>query len=251
MRAACLAFLLIFCGLGVTAQAAPVADRLRGVDPDGTLHFTATGAAVLQGVLLQDGAEAWLLKRLDRPVWLRPGPQDRYGRRRVVVLENPKRNALSWQEQLLAAGFAVSYDRAAVPKKWLKAEHAPRPMPVTGLAGHVGAFVLMEGRVTRQFKSRTMWYVNFGEDWKTDVSLRIPRRAWRSMGENFRVQDGERVIARGALFLDNGPAMEITRPEQLAFPDRPEPAKAKKKSIKKKKPRKKSIPRVTRAKPKR
>jgi hypothetical protein len=223
-------FFLCFCAVSASAPAAtPPVDRLVAVDAQGSLQFEKTGPALLQGVVLEPGARDWLLLQQGKPIWLHARGSDRYGRAQVVPRVSSKRNALSWQEQLLAGGLATAYDRNALPKKWLKAERPVATIPAAQAEERVGHFAQVSGRVTRQYKGRQFWYVNFGEDWKSDFSLRIPRRAWRSMGKDFAVRDGERVIARGAVFLDNGPAIEITRPEQLQWPDRTA-AKPKKRS---------------------
>lgn len=233
MRRRFLAVFLMVCGLAAPAHAALVSDRLEQVMPDGTLLLQQTGPARLQGVLLQEGAVAWLRAREHQPVLLRQRGTDRYGRAELVIVESRSRQALSWQEQLLHKKLALTYDRAALPKKWLKAEKPPATIAAMDAAKHIGQFVVLEGRVTRSYKGRDMWYFNFGEDWKTDTSLRIPRRAWRAFGKDFAIADGTRVIARGALLLDNGPMLELTRPEQLQQPDKMPPEKPTKPKSKK------------------
>jgi len=231
------AVFLLVCGFAApAAQAALVEDRLHAVASDGTLMLTKTGPAILQGIVLREGAQAWLARHAGQVVLVRSSGLDRYGRVRVVMLQSRQRTALSWQEQLLAAQLATSYDRAALPKKWLKAEPVPPTITPEQAALHVGDFVVVQGRVTRSFKSRRAYYINFGEDWKTDFSLRIPKRAWRSFGPDFAVTDGTKLRARGGVFLENGPMIELTRPEQLQEPDK-RVVKAKKAPQKKRKPR--------------
>lgn len=257
MRWRNIACFLVICGLAAPSGAALVPTALERVADDGTLYFADGAPARLQGVLLQGRAIAWLQAQHARPVYVRRNGHDRYGRARVVVLPSRKRSAPSWQETLLRQGDAIAYDRAALPKKWLNAERSPAAITPVQASERIGSFAFVEGRIAKQHRSRKHWYVNFGEDWQRDFSLQIPRKFWRSMGKDFTLRDGERVRARGALFFDHGPAMEITRPEQIALLDRPAPAKAKKKAAKKKTAKKKSAtkkprkPRTPRAKPKR
>lgn len=222
------AVLLMVCALTAPVRAAAVKDRLQHVAADGTLTFAQTGPARLQGIVIQPEAVAWLEAQREKPVWLRQRGTDRYGRAEIVALESTKRNAASWQEQLLRRGLALTYDRAVLPKKWGKAESLPASVPADQAQAHIGTFVLLHGRITRSYKGRDYWYFNFGDDWRTDPSLRIPRRAWRAFGKDFTLPPGSDVIARGALFLDNGPMLELTRPEQLQL--RPKPPTSTKKA---------------------
>lgn len=228
MRGRIIFVMLIVCGFAVTtgeASAALVEDRLEAIENPQNLRFATTGPATLTGIIPQPDAADWLKAQQGKSVFVRSSGQDRYGRTRVIVLESRKRNAQSWQEELLRNGLALVYDRAAAPKKWLMAEEEAHTSQrglwnITALtpvdaAQHIGQLVRIEGTVTRSFKSRDMYYVNFGEDWREDFSLRIPRRAWRSFGEHLLVTDGARVLVRGVVFLDNGPMIEITRPEQM------------------------------------
>ena len=226
-----LAALLIFSGVVTTAAhaAAPLHDVVAAVGAPGQLTLRDAGAVVLAGVVVMD-AQGWSAAlREGDAVRLQPKGTDRYGVVQAILFIGSEKLAL--QEKLLSRGYAVLYDRAASPARWRKAEAAARAASngiwgrredwrsPESLADAVGQFVLMQGRVTRDYKGRAMWYLNFGADWKRDASLRIPRRAWRSMGKGFAVQQGACITARGVVFLDNGPMIEITRPEQIEVAD--------------------------------
>lgn len=208
-----LPFLLVFCGFAVTdAQAKPrtVPDRVVAVEG---AQFTLAkhGPAILGAIHLNEGETVEL--KPDQAVEVKALPKDRYGRTPVILyLPGDK---ISWQEHLLQRGKALIYDRAAVPKAWVKSETTPHAIPVSDAGDHIGEFVVVEGTVTRTYRSRDMYYINFGDDWRTDGSLQIPRKYWRSFGKDFSIAQGTRIRARGVLFLENGPMLEITRPEQL------------------------------------
>lgn len=228
MRPGIIAIFLIFSGVAATAMAAtkPVQVQVVAARGAGVLKLEPTGEAILAGIVVQDEA-AWKGRApgMMGEALMRNLGTDRYGTPRVVLTPSGQKRTL--QEQLLSEGIAVLYDRAASPAAWKKAEATARAAkkgvwgqpalwrtPDT-LADALAQFVLLKGRITRTYKGREMWYLNFGEDWKQDASLRIPRRAWRSMGKDFAVQQSDCLIARGVVFLDNGPMIEITRPEQM------------------------------------
>lgn len=220
MNARFLAVLLGFCALSTTVSAAKprlVADAITVARP---LTLKQAGPATLAGI--EPVGEAALKPG---PVEVKRLGQDRFGQSQIIAYR-PGGNQ-SIQEELLRAGQALAYDRAASPKPWLKAEAEARAAKrgVWGSTTYIsspataeksmGKFRLVTGNVTSSYKGRDMWWLNFGEDWKTDFSLRIPRKAWRSFGKEFAVTDGSCLRARGVIFLDNGPAIEVTRPEQL------------------------------------
>lgn len=222
MNARFTAVILVFCGFAVTeAHARPrtVPDRVTAITAEG-FNLETLGPAVLSGIIVPAGD---IGLQVGEAVEVKGLPKDRYGRTPVLLYKAGAKQV--WQEHLLGQGTALAYDRAAIPKAWLKQEATAQQarrgiwkdirVPVEKADAHTGAFRVVEGTVTRTYKSRTIYYINFGEDWKTDFSLRIPRRAWRSFGKDFTIADGTKLRARGAIFHDNGPMIEITRPEQL------------------------------------
>lgn len=222
MKSRSIAVLLAFCGLAVTgAQAKPrtVTDQVTVAGTAG-MELQTLGPAILAGVMVPSGE---LGLAVGDTVEVKALSKDRHGRTPVILYKAGDQQA--WQEHLLRQGRAFVYDRTATPKAWLTEEQGARrakrglwadpPLPAHEAAGALGQFHFVEGTVTRTFKSRSMYYINFGDDWKTDFSLRIPRKAWRSFGQDFTVAPGSTLRARGTVFLDNGPMIEITRPEQL------------------------------------
>lgn len=221
------AVLLVFCGFAVTdTQARPrtVADTVTAVE-QGTVTLKTLGATTLAGIWLP--AEATPNLKPGEAVDVKTLPTDRYGRTPVILYRAGSKSTV--QEALLSDGVAMAYDRAATPAAWCAAEAAAKaarrglwaqaPLTPQQAGAHIGEVVRVQGVVTRTYKSRSMHYINFGEDWKTDFSLRIPRKAWRAFGKEFAVADGACVQARGAVFLDNGPMIELARPEQMEMLD--------------------------------
>lgn len=215
-----LAVFLVFCGFGITADAAKPrlsTDEITAVSP---LTLKQVGPARWAGIELLEKA-----KITPGPVQVKKLGQDRYGHAQVVLYRPGAKQSM--QEELLSMGRAVLQDRTASPAAWKKAEASaraggrgiwnnPDAILVPAKAGEaMGTFRFVQGKVTRTYQGRDMWWINFGEDWKTDFSLRIPKRAWRSFGKDFAIADGACLRARGTIFHDNGPAIELTRPEQL------------------------------------
>ncbi len=217
------AVLLVFCGFAVTeAQARPrtVPDKVTVIE-QGVFTLEKLGPATMAGLWIAPDTSLGL--KVGQAIEVKALARDRYGRTPVLLYNVGAKAPV--QEQLLATGSAMVNGPAAAPVAWRKAEttaHAGRrglwkaaPLKPDQAAAHRGEMVRVQGKVTHTYKSRAMHYINFGEDWKTDFSLRIPRAAWRVFGKDFTVADGACIHARGVVFLDNGPMIELTRPEQM------------------------------------
>lgn len=154
---------------------------------------------------------------------------DRHGR--VVAWAEDAEGRLL-QAEMLRAGMAWAYTfpdtremaatlRAAEAEaeaagRGVWAEPAYAVLTPEGAERHAGAFRLVEGMVRQVTETRNRWYLNFGEDWKTDFTLSIERGSMRHFDPAWlRALEGRTVRARGWLFRMNGPAMELTHPEQL------------------------------------
>ena len=154
---------------------------------------------------------------------------DRKGR--VIALGYNDKDELL-QAELLRAGFAWVYtfpDSATLAVKFLPFEKEARAEK-RGVWGektykiltpeetpkHAGEFRLVEGKVLEVAEKRGRWFLNFGADWKTDFTLTIePRDAKNFTPEMINRFKGKNVRVRGWLFEKNGPAMELTHPEQV------------------------------------
>jgi endonuclease YncB( thermonuclease family) len=80
------------------------------------------------------------------------------------------------------------------------------------------SFQLVEGQVLSVSFGKGQLYLNFGPNWRTDFSVRVPRRSLKPFrqlhGDPHQLQ-GQRVRVRGWLYRHSGPEIEITVPEQL------------------------------------
>lgn len=216
--------MVLICGLAATAEARPrtTPDRLLAVDrATGQLQLATAGAAVLSGIRWGEGQEAdWPATPAE--VEVKQRGTDRYGRAELELFLPGAAQPL--QVALLRQGAAFAYDKTASPAAWLAAEREARragrglwatpPLATADAPRRVGTVALLQGTVTRTYKARDAYYVNFGDDWKTDFSIKVPRRAWRSFGTGLEVKEGSTVLARGAIVRENGPMLVLTRPEQ-------------------------------------
>lgn len=81
------------------------------------------------------------------------------------------------------------------------------------------AFRIVEGTVTSVALRQNKLYVNFGSDWRTDMTICIPdapaRRRFAKAGLNPLNWGGQHIRARGWLRMYNGPYMEVDHPQAI------------------------------------
>jgi hypothetical protein len=96
---------------------------------------------------------------------------------------------------------------------WASGHHRPvAAHDVARLQGLVGQFAVVEGVVRSIGERRERTYLNFGLNWKTDLTITVPKRTWAMMqeqGVSATALKGRRVRARGVLEEWQGVTMEI------------------------------------------
>jgi endonuclease YncB( thermonuclease family) len=156
---------------------------------------------------------------------------DRHGRRLAHLF----RADGTWiQRELLARGMARVYsfpDNRAIVGEMLEAEVAAR----RGRAGiwrnswyavrapedtirDIGSFQLVEGRVLDAADVRGTVYLNFGENWRDDFTVKISkgdRKRFTADGFDPLSLANRRIRVRGWLDERNGPMIVATHPEQI------------------------------------
>jgi endonuclease YncB( thermonuclease family) len=157
--------------------------------------------------------------------------RDRYGR---VLAQARTADGLWLQGELLRRGLARVHsfadNRAMVPQMLaIEAEARAAGRGIWALpdyrvltprqaADAIDSFQLVEGRVAAVGSHGGRLYVDFGADWRTDLSLTVDgkaRRLCQAVGLQLDALPGRRVRVRGWLRLANGPLIEITHPEQI------------------------------------
>jgi micrococcal nuclease len=138
------------------------------------------------------------------------------------------------QGEMLSRGLARVYtfsdNRAAAPemmvleagareaKRGIWALNYYRVQDADGKVGPPDTYQLVEGTVAGVADVRGRFFLNFGQDYKTDFTAGIsPRDAktFASSGLDLKSLEGKRIRVRGWIDERNGPAMDLTHPEQI------------------------------------
>lgn len=106
--------------------------------------------------------------------------------------------------------------RAARKGIWALPRYAVRVVKET--PEFLNSFQIVEGRVLDAAKVRGRIYLNFGQDWRRDFTVTLPRAAVRlhvTEGRDPLSYKGKRIRVRGWLKPRNGPMITVTHPEQI------------------------------------
>jgi endonuclease YncB( thermonuclease family) len=198
----------------------------------GALGPRARDADAQAGVWpLEEAAKTSLAEiTLGKRVELAFGPvrEDRYGRHlaHLFISENGRR---VWvQGEMLQLGMARAYalpgvdacfaalianeaiGRTVEAGVWTSRIYDPKPADKTfALLALRGSFQIVRGRVAGVSQTKTAGYLNFGTDWKTDFTVRIPKRLLTAQPQLAKLE-GRMVEVRGWVERRNGPMMTIT-----------------------------------------
>jgi endonuclease YncB( thermonuclease family) len=163
--------------------------------------------------------------------------RDRYGRLLAQVYRD---DGLWIQGELLRRGLArvqVTPDTRPLAFELLRIERQAREAG-EGLwryaryrvrspseAGRfLGSFQVVEGKVLDATRRQDRWYLNFGEDWRSDFTVTIPAQAlpdFTSIGLQPFALKGRVIRVRGWVESLNGPMIEAIVPEQIEIVDGP------------------------------
>lgn len=183
---------------------------------------------------LADEAKAHLEKiALGKSVTLYYGGarEDRHGR---ILAHLVTGDGLWLQGDMLKQGLARVYtfpDNRAIVPDLLAAERDARShnrgiwghpfyrrLTPDALAKYRGTFQLIEGKVLDAAKAGQTHYLNFGQDWRTDFTIKINNqalKAFKESGIDPLGYKGKHIRVRGWLKSRNGPMIEATHPEQI------------------------------------
>lgn len=175
---------------------------------------------------------------LGKPVILRHGGErvDRHGRMLGQLFTTG--DTEGWvQGAMVAGGWARVYsfpDNRACLTQLLAAETQARLMKLgiwsdpyylvrradrpAELAGRLGQYELIEGRVLLADEAQGRVYLNFGRSWKDDVTAVIDRaglKLFSASGLDPLRLEGALVRIRGWVDDLDGPRIEVTHPEQI------------------------------------
>jgi Staphylococcal nuclease homologue len=218
-------------------------DVIRSISPGGELALASGRTVKLLDIRLPGEDDkrplAWLQSLAGRRVALRTiaSARDRWQRDVADVALLDEAAPIDVAQLLVAEGFAVvdaghrnvlcrpelllDEQRARARRIGLWASDRHRPVAANDLArlqDLVGRFALVEGVVRSVGERRERTYLNFGYNWKEDLTIAIPKRTWttlRERGLSAAALKGRRIRARGVLEEWQGVAMEITAADML------------------------------------
>ena len=178
-------------------------------------------------------ARAELIRLLDGQTFrlaLAEVAYDRYGR---VVAHLERSDGLWLQGALLEQGLAQVQTRpgaAARAAEMLALEQAARaagrglwaepafmPQDAGALRDGTGRFRIVRGRVLRVGRTESHLYLNFGDDWRVDFTVRVRRAELDDAfaGADLEKLAGRLVEVRGVVLEAGGPLIELSHPEQM------------------------------------
>lgn len=165
--------------------------------------------------------------------------QDRYGRPQVIIYDNyypqtlspiaPAKTRIAIQKSKLVAGDVILWDTdiAGIPyAQWLDAEHDARKAkrgvwkditihPATPNVPE-GALEVVRGTIVDAQRRNGNIYINFGEDWREDFTLFMPKHYAKDVqDETLSALIGKTVLARGTVYDYYGPMVDLYRLEML------------------------------------
>jgi endonuclease YncB( thermonuclease family) len=209
--------------------------RLAGIDPPELAPPSDAARST-------DGAEAALSRLIvGRAACLElfDRRRDRYGRLLAQVYRD---DGLWIQGELLRRGLArvhvtadtrpLASDMLAIENRarrtgeglWRDPRFRVRSAADAGRA--LGSFQLVEGRVVEAARRADRWYLNFGEDWRSDFTVIIPAQALPDFAaaklDPYALR-GRVIRVRGWVERFNGPMIEAVIPEQIEIIDEPAP----------------------------
>lgn len=181
--------------------------------------------------LAQEARDALAQWALTKKVRLEPvlDGKDRHGRIVALVYNEAGDSAqaaqlragLAWvysfaDTRHLAAEFLEHEREAEAAKRGVWAEPDYAVLTEDNAIEHVNQFRLVRGTVEEVADRGDQIYVNFGSDWKTDLTVMVDRGNVRNFTDEWKEQlKGRTVRVRGWLTSRNGPMIEISHPEQM------------------------------------
>jgi endonuclease YncB( thermonuclease family) len=157
---------------------------------------------------------------------------DRYGRLTAYVFAGSPAGEVLVQHELVAAGHAVVAPVPESPcRRILRAAERAARARGTGLWGapysvvknaaepadilaDQGRFALVQGKVASVRESAGVIYINFGQRWRDQFTVTLLKRNESGFAAP-KALAGHTIEVRGFIEERGGPAVEVTRPEQI------------------------------------
>lgn len=192
----------------------------------------APGAWPLEEAAKTSLAEITLGKRVE--LAFGPAREDRYGRHLAHLFVNENGRRLWVQGEMLQLGLARAYalpsvdaclaalvaneaiGRTVEAGVWASRVYDPvEADKILVLLAQRGTFQIVRGRVASFSKTKSAGYLNFGTDWRTDFTVRIPKRIITAQPQ-LAALEGRMIEVRGWIERRNGPMITITHAAALS-----------------------------------
>jgi hypothetical protein len=113
--------------------------------------------------------------------------------------------------------MAYSNEPDAVPSDWLAQPVPPKwQVAQEEAAAHIGQWRQVFGQIRGMHRSKAMLYLNFGEDWREDFTIAVPKKAWKPFEKVFSGDlTGRNVKIRGYIESYYGPRIVLLNPQML------------------------------------
>lgn len=83
----------------------------------------------------------------------------------------------------------------------------------------IGKYQVVEGEVTKAIKIKNKVFLNFGENWREDFTVEIPKKYWKNFSDLPEFYIGKKLRIRGVLKPVNGKLITVTHSQQLEILD--------------------------------
>lgn len=118
----------------------------------------------------------------------------------------------------MAAQMLNLEDQARTQKVGLWAMDEYTVLTPAGTFKHIGSYQVIEGQVISVSMRRNKLYLNFGNNWKQDFTVRVSPNRYQDFEKNGlppRRWSGKHIRVRGWLESYNGPFLDIDHPERI------------------------------------
>lgn len=119
----------------------------------------------------------------------------------------------------MAAELLALEDKARTAARgfWASPGMAVRKVDTIGDARN--EFMIVTGTAIETADKKSVFFANYGKDWKTDFTISLTKENRRNFPPGFDIEmlKDKPVRVRGWVFEKNGPMIELTHPEQLEF----------------------------------
>jgi hypothetical protein len=90
-----------------------------------------------------------------------------------------------------------------------------QPQKASSIVEQVGRISLVEGRIVRTFSNDRNVYLSFGQDWRTDFTIRQRQKPLKKSNLEPDGFDGKNLRIRGFVQESHRPLIDISNPKQI------------------------------------